>query len=108
MKDLMIILCVLLVILTLISILGGSIRYNEDPGPKVIQPDQPKPSPAPASVSTPTVSNKEGFQGKNTTEEKIKEILYRRKSDQTSSDNNKKKSGETTLEPFQGYEFAMF
>lgn len=40
MKDLMIILCVLLVILTLISILGGSIRCDEDPSiVKVVQPE---------------------------------------------------------------------
>ena len=93
MKDLMIILCVLLVILTLISILGGSIRYNEDPGPKLIQPDPPN-----NSKPEPFDNN-----NKATVSSRLKDILKGRLNEKKVTDETKPK-----VEGFQGYEFAMF
>lgn len=103
MKDLMIILCVLLVILTLISILGGSIRYNEDPGPKIIQPD---------AKPTPTTPSKEAFNTEKTESisDKLAKILKGNKVKQEHEhfDLKKNTNAGASLEPFQGYEFAMF
>jgi len=102
MKDLMIILCVLLVILTLISILGGSIRYNEDPSPKVIQPEPPKPS----------QGNKEQF-ATTSVSDKLKDILTKKEGfgqnkEKKNEGNQMQQKSNEVIESFQGYEYAMF
>lgn len=101
----MIILCVLLVILTLISIIGGSIRFDDDAiKPVIIEPEP-----------------KEKFEDKSFTskiegsdQEKLKSVLSRKKampafidSESVREERHMKKQVNST-EGFQGYEYAIF
>ncbi len=103
----MIILCVLLVILTLISIIGGSIRFNDDAiKPIIIEPEP-----------------KEKFEDKSFTskidgsdQEKLKSVLSSRKnkmpayidSEAVKEEQHMRKKLGNTAEGFQGYEYAVF
>ncbi len=99
----MIILCVLLVVLTLISIIGGSIRFNEDvTKPIVIQPEP-----------------REKFEDKSfmpklgSDQDKLKGILSRKKyplyiDSEAVKDEQQYIPKKSSAEGFQGYEYAMF
>lgn len=101
-KDLLIITCVLLIILTLISLIGGSIRFNDDL-PKVIHPERYEErakiehsAKKPFQTASSIISD---FIDKNKTRaQKEKEVL----------ETEKPMKPERFVEGFQGLEFAMF
>lgn len=99
----MIILCVLLVILTLISIIGGSIRFNEDVSQPIVIEPEPR-----EKFEEKSFTSKMGSD-----QDKLKGILSRKNtypqyidSEAVKDEHNIVKKSNT--EGFQGSEYAMF
>jgi hypothetical protein len=113
-KDLMIILCIQLVILTLISILGGSIRYTDGGAPQKFTEPQPRDHKRAKSEkfeeSAPPAYG-------NRLSSKLNELLssYGMKgtdaakpADAAKSEQYQGKKNGKTVEGFEGLEYAMF
>ncbi len=97
----MIILCVLLVVLTLISIIGGSIRFNDDVAKPIVIEPEPR-----EKFEDMSFASKLGED-----QDKLKGILSRKQYPQyieSEAVNEQYKPKKSSAEGFQGYEYAMF
>lgn len=98
----MIILCVLLVVLTLISIIGGSIRFNEDVAKPIVIEPEPREKFEDMSFAARLGAD----------QDKLKGILSRKKTPQYIESEAVKDEQyipkKSSAEGFQGYEYAMF
>lgn len=101
-RDLLIITCVLLIILTLISLIGGSIRFNDDATPKVIHPEKY------ANKQINHTDKPSVEQRSARASEILQKFIATNSQKPREGDKTKNTKGTETVEPFQGIEFAMF